>query len=75
MTVTTQGLTAAEKSQLAKIDSKFIATGKKDALDLIRAGIVQSVVETTGIQAAIAAEVRTIILQANGGKGLDPKDF
>jgi regulator of RNase E activity RraA len=76
MSVTSQGLTAAEQGKYASIMKKFKDAGKEKALQKVQSGLVEGVIDLNGsVETAIAGEVRAQILQANGGRGLDPADF
>jgi hypothetical protein len=76
MSVTSQGLTGAEQGKYATIMEKFKKAGKEKALQKFQASLVEGVLDLNGsVETAIAGEVRAQILQANGGRGLDPKDF
>ena len=75
MTVTSQSLDA-ERLQYEQIIQKFKDAGKEDKLKEIQAECVQTAIgNNRTIVDAIGDEVRTRILQKNGGRGLDPDDF
>lgn len=76
MSVTSQGLTGAEQGKYANIIKKFKDARKGKALEKFQASLVEGVLDLNGaVETAIAGEVRAQILQANGGRGLDPADF
>jgi hypothetical protein len=76
MSVTSQGLTGAEQGKYSTIIRKFKDAGKEKALQKFQASLVEGILDLNGaVETAIAGEVRAQILQANGGRGLDPADF
>ena len=76
MSVTSQGLNDQEQLRLEQIRSKFRSAGKEEALDKVLSNIARNAVSGNNtVKTAIANAVRTLVIEAKKGQGIDPSDF